>query len=393
MKTVIAVENGDTLKALQGFLQALLGSGVVDALLVPMRTPNGTVTPALVTSPELISEADPLAPVLPVNAATLAGQLSVKEPRAKVGVVLRSCELRALVELTKMQQACLDSLMLIALDCAGTYNVPLCINKINRDKGQGVKDEKQVVGDKGEEAGDGGELDGLWLQLYRQAATHPESPDPELRSACKICEQPVYDGAQITIELLGNDVTHEIRISLPDELGTRMAMSETLVSNERLSVIDKLVAARAALRDAEFAKIRERLESKDGIDGVFTACIRCHNCMTVCPICYCKTCVFKSAIFDHEPMQFINWARQKGAYRMPADTMLFHLTRLNHMALSCVGCGMCTEACPAELPVGIVFRAIGQRLQAAFEYVPGRSYVEPLPLVTFKADEWTEVGE
>jgi formate dehydrogenase subunit beta len=54
---------------------------------------------------------------------------------------------------------------------------------------------------------------------------------------------------------------------------------------------------------------------------------------------------------------------------------------------------MCTEACPAELPVGIVFRAIGQRLQAAFEYVPGRSYEEPLPLVTFKADEWTEVGE
>jgi formate dehydrogenase subunit beta len=89
----------------------------------------------------------------------------------------------------------------------------------------------------------------------------------------------------------------------------------------------------------------------------------------------------------------VGWANQKGAYRLPSDTMLFHLTRLNHMDLSCVGCGMCTQACPAELPVGLVFRAIGQRVQETFDYVPGRSVDEPLPLVTFKEDEWLEVGE
>jgi formate dehydrogenase (coenzyme F420) beta subunit len=61
--------------------------------------------------------------------------------------------------------------------------------------------------------------------------------------------------------------------------------------------------------------------------------------------------------------------------------------------LSCVGCGMCTEACPSELPVGTVFRAIGQRVQGTFDYLPGRSLEEQLPLITFKADEWTEVGE
>jgi formate dehydrogenase (coenzyme F420) beta subunit len=115
--------------------------------------------------------------------------------------------------------------------------------------------------------------------------------------------------------------------------------------------------------------------------------------MTVCPICYCKTCVFKSGLFDHNPTQFAHWSKQKGALRMPADTTLFHMTRLNHMALSCVGCGMCTEACPAELPVGMVFRAIGQRVQETFDYTPGLSIEDALPLVTFKADEWTEVGE
>jgi formate dehydrogenase subunit beta len=157
-------------------------------------------------------------------------------------------------------------------------------------------------------------------------------------------------------------------------------------------VVEKVVAARTQVRDARFAEIRQQLD-EEGVEGVFAACVRCHNCMTVCPICYCKTCLFKSPVFDHEPAQYMTWVQRKGAFRLPADTTLFHLTRLNHMALSCIGCGMCTSCCPAELPVGVVFRAIGQQVQETFEYVPGQSVEEPLPLVTFKEDEWMEVGE
>jgi formate dehydrogenase subunit beta len=75
------------------------------------------------------------------------------------------------------------------------------------------------------------------------------------------------------------------------------------------------------------------------------------------------------------------------------DTLLFHLTRMNHMSASCVSCGMCTSACPSEIPVGSIFSAVGAQVQAAFEYVPGRDVAEALPLITFKADEWKEVGE
>jgi formate dehydrogenase subunit beta len=79
--------------------------------------------------------------------------------------------------------------------------------------------------------------------------------------------------------------------------------------------------------------------------------------------------------------------------RLPADTILFHLTRMTHMALSCVGCGMCTSGCPSDLPVGAVFRSISQRLQHTFSYLPGRDVDEALPMVTFEEDEWMEVGE
>ena len=78
---------------------------------------------------------------------------------------------------------------------------------------------------------------------------------------------------------------------------------------------------------------------------------------------------------------------------MLGDTLLFQMTRLNHMAASCVSCGMCSSACPSEIPVGAIISAIGEQVQAEFEYIPGRDIGEPLPLITFHPDEWTEVGE
>lgn len=376
METILTVENADTTKALQGFLKSLLTSGAVEVLLVPMRTRSGTIAPALVTNPDLLDAADPLAPSMPVNAGDLAAKLSSREPRPKLGAVLRSCEARALVELVKMQQASLESVTIIAVDCAGTFNVPNSV-KMNAATSE------------------------LWRGLFQEAVTSPENPRTELRQACKMCEKPVFAARadkDIAVKLFGYDSSREIGLSLPADFAEKLSLQPVETRAERAPIVDRLVSARTAIRDVEFASIRSRLESKEdhgtaGIQSVFAACIRCHNCMNVCPICYCKQCVFKSQIFDHNPSQYLTWAKQKGAIRLPADTVLFHMTRMNHMVLSCVGCGMCTEACPAELPVGLVFRAIGQRVQDTFEYEPGKSLDDPLPLVTFQADEWQEVGE
>ena len=78
---------------------------------------------------------------------------------------------------------------------------------------------------------------------------------------------------------------------------------------------------------------------------------------------------------------------------MLPDTMLFHLTRMSHMSLSCVGCGMCTSACPMDIPVGTIFMAVGSQVQAVFGYQPGRNAEEALPLISYQPAEWVEVGE
>jgi formate dehydrogenase subunit beta len=369
MKTVIPVENSAPLTAVRGFLKQLLEAEVVEALLVPMETPAGSVTPALVADPDLLDAANPLAPVMGLNAAHVAGRVSIREPRGRIGVVLRPCELRALVELVKLKQASLDDILTIGIDCLGTYDVPV-YTRMRADA-----DENHLAA------------------LLATAQSDELAPQEALRDACQMCEKPHVEEADVVLELFGTDLAAGIPVTLSDEraaaVAEKLALDPVDADGRRAEVVERVVVQ---VRDTRLGEMRQRLE-QEGVEGILAACVRCHNCMTVCPICYCKTCLFKSPVFDHEPMQYLNWARRKGGYRLPADTMLFHLTRLNHMVLSCVGCGMCTSDCPAELPVGRVFRAIGMQVQEAFDYVPGRSVEDPLPLVTFHEDEWSDIGE
>ena len=86
-------------------------------------------------------------------------------------------------------------------------------------------------------------------------------------------------------------------------------------------------------------------------------------------------------------------AKKRGAARMPADILLFHITRMAHMASSCVQCGMCEEACPMGVPVFRIFKAVSTKVQALLAYEPGRRFDEEIPIAAFREDELEEVQE
>src|SRR4030042_4244879 len=98
-KTVsFSVKGGSVTDALRQLLRQLLEKKLVDAVLVPLELPSReNVVQSLVTRPEILDSANPLAPVLPVNTANIVSKMTRLAPsEKKVAVVARSCELRAL---------------------------------------------------------------------------------------------------------------------------------------------------------------------------------------------------------------------------------------------------------------------------------------------------------
>jgi formate dehydrogenase subunit beta len=368
---LIEVSDGGIIETLRQFLKKLMEKELVSALLVPVELPSGdNVVQTLVTNVDRLNAANPLAPVLPVNSARiLSAMTKLSSSQKKIGVVLRPCELRAVVELVKLKQISLENLILIGIDCFGTYSV--------NDYSKLVK-ESQSPSQR-------------LLDLVKEG-----KEDSLLREACQVCEYPFPMVADITIGLIGLDLEKEILIEAITEEGEKilsaLELKESGDSAKRQAAIQKLLPERAKKRDELFERTGKEVNGLDNLLSAFTRCIGCHNCRDVCPICYCRECLFDSPTFEWGADKYLDWASRKDALRMPTDTLLFHLTRLNHMASSCVGCGLCQEACPNDVPVFSIFRMVGDKVQKVFDYVPGRSLEDELPLSTFKEDELQEVG-
>ena len=103
--TLIDTQAGDFKQSIRDFMTRLLESDLVGSILLPKRTTAGdNYVQALVKNPALLADTDVSAPVMPVQAARLISHLTFSDPGEKIAVVVKPCEARALVELTKFQQ-------------------------------------------------------------------------------------------------------------------------------------------------------------------------------------------------------------------------------------------------------------------------------------------------
>jgi len=363
--------------AVRRMLAGLLESGRARAVLVLMRTHDGrSVQPAMVTRPDRLLHAEPLAPVMPIHMARMASLLSTHggngaPSEGKVAIVVRPCELRGLVELAKLNQLRADDFLTIGIDCAGTYEGAEWARLREADAEAAARHEEAL----------------------RQG--RPLPPAGSYRHACTLCDTPTAWNADLALHVIGvrDGVLMEAR---PEEsLPSGLAAADDLPG--RAEAVEALRAERHAVRQAALDSMQERMRpTAEGLPGLlveFETCQRCHNCTVACPICYCKECLFRTETFAHEPRRYFGWADRKGAARLPGDAVAFQLTRLCHVTTSCIGCGMCTSACPADLPVDLLFQTVARRTQALFDYVPGRRLDEALPPSTFERKEFIDLGE
>lgn len=362
VEAVLKVEKGDILGAARSFLGKLLAEGLVEYLLVPLEISHGrTLAQTLVKERAHLDRANPFSPVLPVNSASIVSQLTIDKPGKKLGAVLKPCEIRALVELVKLGQASLENLVIIGTDCLGTYEVEDYAKLVDEMKGAAEKKGAQVL-----------------TKMRQQIAQPDTKPLPiSLRPACKMCNSFTPILADITLGLIGME--DGIFVSLDGELAEKLGL-EVKEASGRQEAINRLLDSRTQAREQVFADFRERTKTIVDFADCLDTCISCYACSSACPICYCRVCFFRTDTFEPESERYYRWADREGALRMPTEILLYHLTRLNHVAVSCCGCGMCESACPRKLPLTTIFQTVGDGVQKALKYVPGRSLEEEIPL-------------
>jgi formate dehydrogenase subunit beta len=320
-----------------------------------------------------LDDVDPMTPAFPMNAATIVSRLTRKPVGSIIAAVLRPCEIRAFCELVKLKQGSLEDLLIISVDCLGAFsNTDYAVFAGKHGKEVGSRFREQTL------AGKASFTDGI-----------------ELAGACKACEHPVAENADIQIGIYGLVSADGLLLLAQspkgEELLTALGYEDAAVPAKRQQIIDGIITDRKAFRDEMFATTRKQIDNFDKLGTYFIDCVNCYNCRVACPVCYCRECVFVTDVFMHEPSQYLKWAHRRGAIKMPTDTLFFHLTRLAHMSTACVGCGQCSNACPNDIPLTELFRTVAHDAQRAFDYQAGKRIDEAPPLSIFCEEEFDEV--
>ncbi len=349
------------------FLRHLLNNELVSGVLTLMRTKNRECfSYAFVTDADALDMAVPLAPVMPSNAGTILSSLT--QSKKRIAAVVRPCEQRAFIERVKREQGSLENVLLISHTCGGVY--PL----------------KTVIEEKKEDL----------FEKYHESLCEGHVPD-NVRPTCKACENCIPVNTDITISIIGEkNIKSECSFFLNSEAAVELCkdFSETMTDgNFDESLLKKHLEVRRETKENLFNTVVTQEDGLDGLIDVFGKCVGCHGCGHVCPICYCVLCDFESHNYDYNSAIYEKELSQKGAFRLPSDTIFFHLGRMSHMSFSCVNCGQCTDVCPADIPVAAIFMRTGEQTASLFDYAPGRDVEESIPVMVFKEEEFQELGE
>ena len=96
----------------------------------------------------------------------------------------------------------------------------------------------------------------------------------------------------------------------------------------------------------------------------FEKCIKCYGCRDICPVCFCKECSL-------EHPELISTGT------LPPENPIFHLVRAVHMGGRCIDCGLCEDACPADISLRLLYRKVNEIVEDEFGYETGTRADQP----------------
>ena len=335
--------HGDPLGTLRRFVHAVWKTADLEGMLVPLNgSPNAIAEAHFINDSGQLDRVNPFKPLMTLNTASLIPNLLNAPPGSHFGAMMRPCELRALIEMIKHNGFSTDEVLTICTDCLGTYPVEDYEWRAKR-KGEPEKLTQEA------------------LQFARQGGIGTY----RYRSACQVCTAPDARSGDINIGVLGLPVRQFILITARDEATAgRLRLDEIAdvqadpalaAQHERLlakivernrRTYERVISGLADILPTDLEALIEQLES----------CENCQDCLNVCPIC----------VVDH-PQR--------------AEDGKFVREDVTRWMISCSGCGVCESACPKHLPLNAIFLHIRTQLAEMYDYSPGASPQEPLPVI------------
>lgn len=348
---ILHIQNGDTIQTLRTFLATWWQRVELDAMLAPVELPDhGGVTAQVIDHPDDLNKVNPFAPVMLNNAASLVQTFIRDHPRSHLAVILRPCELRALVELQKHNRVHYipaaaagghhESLVVMSVDCPGTF-LPA---EYSRHVEQHLDDAEMIKV-------------GLTYGTYESYIPY------QVRSACQMCDSPAPLGADIVIGSIGTLPEGYLLVITPNEkLDAELKLNEVVsdIATEKEVVhrelmVGKLADKRAKLR-AQLMK-NQTWQAKDlnGVMALFARCTLCADCLDACPL-YSGELTGMLGIRDAQHR---------------THPLLTEVVGVSRWLATCCGCGMCQEVCEHAVSLTPIIITLSHRIQKELNYRPG----------------------
>ncbi len=332
----------------QNIVRGMLQSGLVEEVLAFVSgLHESDIVPQFIADVKDIERIVTLS-YYPCSLAKLVAEYG--EMGKKIGMVARSCDVRAAVELAKRQQINLDNLYVIGIECYGVVT---------------TGDSKGKVYVFPEEM----EIDGKRKPLDRDAiAPH-----------CLRCEYPIATMADVNCRIESDEGCSVTANT--DKGKTILAAAKISVQEGPQSDVSKVKERALNQQAAEFNELKN-MNPKERLNywlAQFDKCIKCYGCRNACPICYCKDCYLgpdKALV-------------QRGG--LPPER-IFHIGRLLHIGDSCVDCGQCETTCPMGIPVSKLYHMLYKELSPIFDYEAGFDLESLPPVSTISTKDLTNTG-
>ena len=244
----------------------------------------------------------------------------------KVGIVVKGCDSRSVVELLQEDLIRREDVTISALPCEGTLDMARVTQELGR-----YTTINSVVYD---EAG---------VTVTADGKEHRFCMTDCAQGKCYGCTTP---SAVLADTMLGQPVKVDGEAGTPPEL----ALLDSMTLDERLA----------------FWR------------GQMDRCLRCYACRNACPMCVCRDyCVSDS----RDP----HWMTQEDSAK---EKLFFQTIHAMHLAGRCTGCGECQRACPVGIPILALRQQIARAVAQLFDgYQFGLNPDDVPPLLGYEVVE------